>query len=1050
MPPDEEEEERLRVLRALDILDTQAEACFDHIADWGRRSFRVPICIVTLVDANRQWFKACYGLRVDQTGRNSAFCAHAIMPGAPDIFEVTDALADRRFSNNPLVVGPPFIRYYAGAPLVYEGAKLGTLCVIDVSPRSALNPQERDTLKLLASMVCDQLNSRLQSKKLQVMYQRLLQRTAEVNAVNTELQTLIDTANAPIFAIDAEQRVTAWNRKISELTSISRDEVTGQTMNSLLNPLADASSATPTTTTTTTTPTGVAALEVVFGEALRGNPCACCELDLRSRVHGRPIQLQVSVEPKRNADGDIVGAVCIGEDVAARRRMLEKSMENYNLQKTNEAKDAFLAITSHEMRTPLNGLLGMLQLAASSEEVVPDTVMRQIKQAKNSGTLLLNLINDILDTTRIEVGQVQLKLRPFPVRDLLVGVVELVRPKATEASLEMEVEIDPSLHELRLVGDYARLHQVLLNLLWNALKFTQEGFVRLSASLSSRTAAGVQLLLEVADSGIGIAPEDQPLVFERFAVAKNQQKSGRERHEVGGRKTESVGMGMSICKQLVELMDGRIWLHSQPGRGTNVFLQVTLQEGGGDSPVEPPFKLSPKSEPAAGGASVQKRHLEILLVEDNEYNVDVAKQMLEFLGHSVTVAHNGKEAVDALIGRDRQRRYTPGGLPFDAVLMDCDMPIMNGYDAARHIRLWERCGVAPPSVPRPDGGGDGDGSGGGGGDGGGCEADGSAEPPPPRPAVPIIAVTAYAMHEDKQACFNAGMDDYTTKPLILPTLVDKLAVHAANAASASTATHLPEAERMMLDNPLVRELRRDTSSSSDLPANVAERAKALSTSSSQLARGGSPIPPPQKTAAAAKPAAVATPPVPAPAPPAITATADELVQLLKTDSFWKLSESAAATAPTTRGLDAESSALDVDELMTIFGGNTELVRMALNQFSIASFAKLREPWESGDYRRVGQLAHQWKGTCSYIAARRAQRAGLRLEQSAKALAESGASSVSCPLGQEVGAALVDLQSELRQVAPAVATALQEFQSELRQVAPAVATALQEFDSEASS
>ena len=165
---------------------------------------------------------------------------------------------------------------------------------------------------------------------------------------------------------------------------------------------------------------------------------------MSSRVHGRPIQLQVSVEPKRDSEGNVVGAVCVGEDVALRRRMLEATMENYQLQKTNEAKDAFLACMSHEMRTPLNGLLGMLQLADTTTEQtdgVPDAVRRFIKQAKNSGTLLLHLINDILDITRIEAGQLQLDVRAFSVKALLDETSELVRPKALEKNLDLLLEI---------------------------------------------------------------------------------------------------------------------------------------------------------------------------------------------------------------------------------------------------------------------------------------------------------------------------------------------------------------------------------------------------------------------------------------------------------------------------------------------------------------------------------------------------------------------------------------------------------------------------------
>jgi hypothetical protein len=167
------EEQRLRVLQGLHILDTAAEAAFDNIVAWAKRQFDVPIALVSLVDANRQWFKSCYGLDVDQTHRDAAFCTHAILPSAPDIFEVTDATRDVRFSNNPLVTGPPNIRYYAGAPLLMGEHKLGTLCVIDTVRRQPMSDDQREAIKNLAAMVSDQLTSRLQAKKLHIAYDQL-------------------------------------------------------------------------------------------------------------------------------------------------------------------------------------------------------------------------------------------------------------------------------------------------------------------------------------------------------------------------------------------------------------------------------------------------------------------------------------------------------------------------------------------------------------------------------------------------------------------------------------------------------------------------------------------------------------------------------------------------------------------------------------------------------------------------------------------------------------------------------------------------------------
>ena len=597
-PIPSDEEDRIALLRSLDVLDSEAEAAFDNITDWGRIYFSVPICVVTLVDVNRQWFKACYGLDVSQTGRDAAFCSHAIMPGAPDVFEVPDTYRDQRFCNNPLVTSAPYIRFYAGAPLLMGTHKLGTLCIIDTKPRDPLDAQKRAALINLAAMVSSNLTSRLQSKQLLKANEELRKKNAEVDAINEELNSLIDTANAPIFAIDHKLRVTVWNRKISEITSISQTRVKGQTINELLNPLAlgiltgeeededegrgdgegrregggrgggegegavsggdnraDASSpssaaasvavpaaaaaaatggvsaaavgaaatadasgsaaalysaagacgglpapssAPPVTQGGDGSPVGSAvpaiahgacltagagltAVEEVLSQAIRGNSCPCFDLDLKSKVHGRPIHLQVSVEPKRDSSGRVVGAVCVGEDVALRRRMLEATMENYQLQKTNEAKDAFLACMSHEMRTPLNGLLGMLQLAACTEESLPDKTRRYIKQAKNSGTLLLHLINDILDVTRMESGQLQLETRSFSLRSLLEETVELVRPKALEKGLELQLELGTAKGEAdggggsggldaaisgdeKLVGDVKRIEQVCLDL----------------------------------------------------------------------------------------------------------------------------------------------------------------------------------------------------------------------------------------------------------------------------------------------------------------------------------------------------------------------------------------------------------------------------------------------------------------------------------------------------------------------------------------------------------------------------------------------------------
>jgi len=264
--------------------------------------------------------------------------------------------------------------------------------------------------------------------------------------------------------------------------------------------------------------------------------------------------VQLSAEPRFGSDGRTIGAVCVGEDVANTRNMLATTMANHQLQKINDAKDTFLATISHEMRTPLNGLLGMLQLAMVCGEPMTEKTKRYVKQATNSGMLLLNLINDIIDVTRIESGKLDLDVAPFSLREAFEAAVDVVAPKALEKNLELIIAMDATLTSVpHLLGDVRRLSQVLINLLFNALKFTHEGRVSVSARQMARAGRSCHLLIEVEDTGVGIAAEDLDLVFERYAAAGGPKESAER----------GAGLGLSICKQLVELMGGRIWLDSQ-------------------------------------------------------------------------------------------------------------------------------------------------------------------------------------------------------------------------------------------------------------------------------------------------------------------------------------------------------------------------------------------------------------------------------------------------------------------------------------------------------
>lgn len=962
----------MEVMRRFDILDSEFEVAFDRITQLASRMFKVPICLVSLVDAERQWFKSCIGLNVRETHRDAAFCTHAILPEAPNVLVVPDTLEDGRFCDNPLVLDAPFIRFYAGAPLRSQGQKIGTLCLIDHTPRPALDEDEQQTLMMLADMVVNQLNSRLASKNLAAAHLEQLQQSHELKALNDELTSLIDTANAPIFAVNDHLEVTVWNRKISEITSIPKEDIHGRSVELLLRPPPAAANENKTVLSMAgrragpragpssdenknvslgCVPKSDAAQEVrrALVNAVRGRRCDRFDLEMVSQVHQRQIHLQVSAEPKYGADGKAVGAVCVGEDVLARKRVIDAQLQNRELQRTNEAKDAFLACMSHEMRTPLNGLLGMLQMATVSHDV--SELHRFVKQARNSGMLLLNLINDILDLTRVATGQLQLECSPFDMRECLDDTFNLLHPKAAEKKLSLQLDLDKALEGRLFIGDAKRIQQVLLNLLWNALKFTVEGFVRLNARLAvSEGGAHADILFEVSDSGMGISEADQQLVFQRYSpVAKRAAAAG---------ETNGVGLGMSICKHLVELMGGRIWLVSKLSRGTTVSVLVPLERS-----------TEPLPKPALVPTGIERRasplhtsvSLSILVVEDNDYNVDVCKEILELMGHRVSVAFNGQEGYHAV-------KSCAANEKFDMVLMDCDMPIMNGFEATRAIRKWE--------------------------------VEHSVQP------VAIIAVTAHAMSGDKQRCFESGMDDYLTKPIMLPVLRDKLQMHynrarhqqqpKSNAPSAASAERTSASVRTPLsssptDSPLIASLK--TRSAPDQLTMPTQYANLTPRLVSHLVPEEEEEP--QTVGAPAVNDAAAT----------------------------SLPSAAEAALPRA----SEGAPFDLAEIESFFGGSLQLVQLALDRFDSKLVDGLAALWKGRRFKELSRKAHQAKSNFGYICAHNAKHAAYRIEMAAQDLSLASENSDKQLLLDEVSSALEAVMAEGQRVRPAVKLALIDVQ-----------------------
>ena len=496
-----------------------------------------------------------------------------------------------------------------------------------------------------------------------------------------KLRIILDNSAAAITMTDEQERIVSWNSFTETLFGMSAKDLHLKPIHSLYPPEE---------------------WKAIRSLNIRKSGFMHHVETKAIRKDGTIIDVDLSVNILKDEQGKIIGSVGMLQDITENKRAHEMILQaKLAAEEANTAKSVFLAKMSHEVRTPMNAIIGMIDLTLDTP--LNEEQQDNLKVAKDAADNLLSLINDILDLSRAQAGKVVIEEIEINVPDIVKNVCKGLMVIARNKGVDVVWAIDPEIPRL-LIGDPVRLRQVIVNLVNNAIKFTHKGKVQLNVKMKSLTNKDCEVVFEVIDNGIGISAKNLPHIFDVFTDA----------HNTTARRYGGTGLGLAICKKIVEMMGGAIQVESIEGTGSTFRFTIIF----GFKPdmfTKSGEEQKGTAETAATTVPVELQNMRILLAEDNTVNQRIAIRILEKLGWKVTAVNNGQEVLNILNNQT-----------FDVILMDDSMPLLSGVETTQVIRREEK---------------------------------------QTGQHVPIIAMTANAMAGDKEKYLATGMDGYVSKPI---------------------------------------------------------------------------------------------------------------------------------------------------------------------------------------------------------------------------------------------------------------------------------------------